>query len=115
MKQDFGFSFVPYHFGPYSSLLQVDIDYLIERGLLKEEPRKDSFGKWMYRYEVSERGKVMVDRILNASSSAEYRFELLYKMLTEIKRDINDKDIDMLLKEIYTDYPEYARLSRYKF
>ena len=114
-EQDLGFNFIPYNYGPYSRILQLDINYLIERSFLKEEPEIDRSGKCMYRYEITDKGKMLVDRILNEPEYAEYRFRSLHKILREIKSDINDKKLGLLLREIYTDYPEYAQFSKYEF
>lgn len=109
------FNFVPYDYGPYSKALQLDVNHLIERDLLEEEPRMDPSGKCMYRYRITEKGKMLVDRLLTEPAYREYQFETVLRRLEEIKSDINDKDLDVLLREIYTKYPEYAQLSKYKF
>ena len=114
-KLNLGFNFIPYDYGPYSKALQLDINDLIERGLIKEEPEMGQFGKYKYKYEITKKGQILVKRLLTEHKYSEYQFEMLHKLLIGIKNDINDKDIDLLLREIYTDYPEYAQFSKYLF
>lgn len=114
-KLDLGFRFIPYDYGPYSKTLQLDINGLIERGLLKEEPKINDFGKYMYKYEITDEGKMFIDSLLTEPKYCEYQFSEIYRLLMEIKNDVNDKDLDQLLHEIYADYPEYAQFSKYKF
>ena len=114
-RPNLGFNFIPYDYGPYSSILQTDIDGLIGYGLIEEEPKKDRLGKYMYRYEITEKGKMLVDKLLTESRYAKYKLNEPYKLLTEIKYDINNKDLDLLLREVYANYPEYAQFSKYEF
>ena len=114
-KPDLGFNFVPYDYGPYSKALQLDINDLIERGLIKEEPEMGQFGKYKYKYKITQTGQTLVERLLTKRKYSKHQFEMLHKLLIEIKNDINDKDIDLLLREIYTDYPAYAQFSKYQF
>ncbi|MBI1657680.1 MAG: hypothetical protein IS632_02745 [Thaumarchaeota archaeon] len=109
------FNFVPYDYGPYSKALQLDVNRLIEHDLLEEEPTKGPSGKYMYRYRITEKGKMLVDRLLTEPAYREHQFEAILRRLEEIKSDINGKDLDALLREIYARYPEYAQLSKYKF
>ena len=114
-KQDLGFNFIPYDYGPYSGALQLDINDLIERKFLEERPKIDYSGKCMYRYEITENGKMLIDRLLTESKYDEYQFKIMHKVLQEIKSVINEKDMNLLLRDIYTNYPEYAQFSKYKF
>lgn len=110
-----GFNFIPYDYGPYSKVLQFDINELIERILLEEEPRMNLYGKYMYRYRITEKGKMLVDRLLTEPAYHKYSFSTVLNLLEDIKIHINGMELEALLHEIYTDYPEYARLSKYKF
>ena len=109
------FNFIPYDYGPYSKALQLDVNRLIELSLFEEEPTMDATGKCMYRYRITEKGKMLVDRLLTDTVYGEYHFETTLRRLEEIKSDINGKDLDVLLREIYAKYPEYAQLSKYRF
>ena len=109
------FNFIPYDYGPYSRILQTDIDGLIEYGLMEEEPKENSLGKYMYRYEITEKGKTLVDKLLTGPEYEQYKLNESYKLLREIKDDINSKDLDLLLRDVYARYPEYAQFSKYEF
>lgn len=114
-KLDVDFNFIPYDYGPYSKALQLDINGLIERGLLKEEPKINNFGKYMYKYEITDKGRMLVDLLLTEPKYHEYQFGKMHKLLADVKNNVNDKDLDQLLHEIYADYPEYAQFSKYEF
>ena len=110
-----GFNFIPYDYGPYSKALQMDINGLIEDRLLEEKPTKNDSGKYMYRYEITNAGKMLVDHLLTEPKYDQHQFKAMYKILQEIKRDVNEKDMYLLLWDIYTNHPEYAQFSKYKF
>ena len=114
-KHNLGFNFIPYDYGPYSKALQMDINGLIEDRLLEEKPTKNDSGKYMYRYEITNAGKMLVDHLLTEPKYDQHQFKAMYKILQEIKSDVNEKDMYLLLWDIYTSHPEYAQFSKYKF
>lgn len=114
-EHDLGFNFIPYDYGPYSKALQMDINGLIEDRLLEEKPTKNDSGKYMYRYEITNAGKMLVDHLLTEPKYDQHQFKAMYKILQEIKSNVNEKDMYLLLWDIYTSHPEYAQFSKYKF
>ena len=114
-EKELGFNFIPYYYGPYSKTRQVDIDNLIEEGLIEEKPTQDPSGKYMYRYEITEKGKTIADKLLTKSKYSTLKLNTPYRLLDRIKNDANHKSLDALLREVYMNHPEYAQFSRYEF
>ena len=58
---------------------------------------------------------MLVDRLLTEPKYDKHQFGAMYKMLQEIKSDVNEKDMYLLLWDTYTSHPEYTQFSKYKF
>lgn len=113
--KDLKFGFVPYNYGPYSATLQSDVEYLIDEGFLKENPKQDLSGKYLYEYEMTSKGKRFAEALLTDDKYSEYNFDNVVSKLNKIKDNANYTDLDTLLKKVYSEHPEYAKFSIYEF
>ena len=91
-KDHLSYSFVPYHYGPFSFELYRDLNWLIERG-----------------YIVEDGGLALADkdyRIMNKDID-----QFILKERVDEKLDLTDKE---LISEIYDENPWYTIFSKYK-
>jgi len=56
---NFGYDFIPYHYGPYSQELQVELNLLEAAGLVQVKPED----KNLYVYSLTEEGKNVARKI----------------------------------------------------
>lgn len=104
------YSFTPYNFGPYSVMLQYDVNELVEDGYLKLDMVTLDSDKYIYNYNLTENGRFYIENVLNTH---EEKLQDAYESLKIIKAEANETDLDALLRKMYSEYPEYARNSIY--
>lgn len=93
--------FFPYHFGPYSTRVAQRINILKKNSDIIEAVFENN--DW--KYSLSEKGKNIFQKI-----SKDIDIETL-KRISTIKQRFQESSIKNILKEIYVDYPEYAKRS----
>lgn len=86
------YSFVPYHYGPFSFELYRDLNWLIERGYVVEDGG----------LALTDEGREKIDTDID---------HFILREKVEEKLDLTDGD---LISEIYDENPWYTILSRYK-
>jgi len=59
---DFSYHFTPYFYGPYSSDLQTDIDYLVSLGLVTEA-RESTTSGIRYTYKLTDSGSKLAEAL----------------------------------------------------
>lgn len=96
------YNYVPYLYGPCSFEVYNDLLGLRLTGLVDEYVRP--FSRWSY-YRLSERGQERAKTLLDAAPS-----DLLEELQT-IKAKVTSLSFLNLLKEVYKQYPEYAKES----
>jgi uncharacterized protein YwgA len=96
------YSFLPYSYGPMSSEIYADVDFLEANGMIYAEPVP---GYTWKRYRATERGRETALALRDEANPAALR------RLYEIKQEIATKAFNRLLRDVYADYPEYATRS----
>ena len=109
------YGYIPYHYGPYSSKLQEDIDELIADEYLQQKAHQDPFGNYFYEYKLTSKGEKLAEDLLTEDKYADHRFMSAYRILKKVKNDANYTDLNKLLKNIYQKHPDYAKFSVYEF
>lgn len=87
-----GYDFHPYHYGPYSLIIDLDIKTFVSKGYISEKNNIVSLSL----------EKPLKKKILDDIESEDF-----YK-LSNISTQINQKDFDSLLDELYKEYPYFA-------
>lgn len=110
------YNFIPHDYGPYSPELQADIDELIDKGLLRGVRETIDEGKIRYQYAITPVGATALTNILrNSQVNKKFRLNRTLQIAMDIKGRLNRKDLPSLLADIYTEYPDFAKHSKYKF
>jgi uncharacterized protein len=97
------YDFRAYHYGPMSSAVYNDLEYLEATGLIEGTPVP---GYSWQRYKATTRGVEEARTLLHeqADSAAAHK-------LYEIKQDVASKNFNDLLRDVYARYPAYATQS----
>ena len=104
------YNFFPHDFGPYSSDLQNDLDFLALEGLLKE--KQTNYGdKIVYQYKLTKRGEDFVKKALYSPKHSKSLINTL-KALTNIKNKYQNSPLDKLINDVYRKFPDYAIFSK---
>lgn len=109
------YNFHAYDYGPYSSNLQSDVDNLIVEGYLQEIKMEMMDGKYMYRYQITNEGSDLVNSLLRSRKLKKYGLKGIYKHCEQVKGEANHMNLNDLLKDVYTRFPDYAKFSVFKF
>lgn len=111
-----GYDFIPHNYGPYSTELQNDIDDLIREGFIMSNFKTVEEGKIKYEYVITGGGASILEKILsNKSLDRKFKFSKVLELAEEIKHEVNNKDLSSLLADIYKEYPDFARYTKYEF
>lgn len=94
------FSFRPYSYGPFDQSVYSARDRLVRRGLLDV----DRSGRYEL-YRLTEDGRTRVGELRREVDDAATDW------LQSVGRYVSAKPFAALLREVYAQYPEYARLS----
>lgn len=86
---EWGYTFIPYYYGPYAHDLQLEIDLLEAAGFIRVEHQEDN----LYVHSLTEQGVEVSERIAHQMNCDE--FQKLSKLL-EI---YNEKSIKSLITE----------------
>ena len=89
------FNFEPDRFGPFSSDIYDEIDFLKSIGMIKEEVGK--------KYEITDKGK----RFLQ-TKTYERVHEDIRKHISDLKEKHGRKKLDDLLRYVYSNYPDFT-------
>jgi uncharacterized protein YwgA len=110
LREDQGYEFFAYDYGPFSKELAEAIDQMIEAGLLSEEEVEyDDEGNVKYLYELRPEGQDIVEKELGQESVRD-----VFKQAQRIKQRFNDElSLPEVIDEVYAEYPEYAENSVY--
>ena len=97
--------YVPWDWGPFSKDLAVDVNGLVQRGLLEEEPVQ-----WHRypRYRTTAAGEDKLD-VLDPHLT-EHEGEYVQK----VRAYVTSRSFSQLLREVYNAYPEFAVASRFR-
>jgi len=110
------YDFVAHNYGPYSSELQNDIDDLIREGFLVGSFKTVEEGKIKYDYSITSIGASLITKLLaNKDLNKKFKFSKILNLAEQIKNNVNTKDLSSVLSEIYQQYPDFAKRSKYQF
>ena len=103
------YRFKPYDYGPMSAAIYSDLDALVREGLVQ---RAEVPGKRWARYAATDAG-------LQAGSRAVKRAQdegqlPAAQTLHRIKQKVSELPVNVLLTQIYEDYPEFATNSVFR-
>jgi len=111
-----GYDFIPHNYGPYSTELQSDIDDLIRDGFVRDSFKTVEEGKIKYEYAITSTGASVLEKLLlDQTLDRKFGFSQVLEIAEEIKREVNSKDLPSLLADIYSEYPDFGRYSKYEF
>lgn len=99
------YTYIPYDYGPFAKKLYDDLDYLKDRGLIKEQKETIEDGKVKYHYTLTPKGRDQLDQWSDDQVSA------VLQRAEDIKDRFNSTPLPTLLDYVYTEYPEYAENS----
>lgn len=102
---DHQYRFVPEKYGPFSHELYDALEQLGAEGLIREQTRTTPGGSETYVYELTDRGRDLVERI---RESEEHDFEGLFDAAARLKRRHGYGSLDQLLRYVYESYPVYT-------
>ena len=95
------YQFIPYNWGPCSFEIYDDLGQLRADGLIEFEPA----GPGWNSYHVTESGSGIVDELRRRAEP-----KLLTKM-DDIRQWVAVRTFDRLLRDVYSQYPEFAERS----
>ena len=101
-------------YGPFSWQLSRDVDFLVSSGLLVQHIRGIADSGEKYEYALTKEGSETVRRSLAQTNLLGNKARIL-KWITELKQQNNHKNLKLLLRDVYSEYPEYAVKSRVVF
>jgi uncharacterized protein YwgA len=99
------YDFGAYMYGPMSSQVYSDIEYLEAEGLIRGEHVP---GYTWKRYTATPPGIDVARNLLEGADGAASR------KLFEIKQDVGSKTFNALLRDVYARYPEFATRSVFR-
>ncbi len=99
------YTFRPYNWGPYSSELNSDLDFLVVTGMLKREQEP---GRTWNRFRLTPQGEERA-RILAASLKQE-----AVEWLGKTRLFLTSRSFGKLLADVYEAFPEYATASLFR-
>lgn len=116
------YRFLPYSLGPFDKRVYEDLEDLIKRGLVKRifhpklkisEIEKEIIRYFdeevICEYRLTEKGLKEAQRIINIINKIDKN---LLKEITKLKTKYQKYNLLQLLKEIYSQYPEYQKKSK---
>lgn len=110
------YAFRPYDYGPYASNLQMDLDEMIERGVLQEKEWRTPEEKSAFQYFLTTQGRAFVERVLADKTLAErHALRTVLAAAEEVKSEANRKPLASLLRDVYEEHPRYASRSKFQF
>lgn len=97
------YDFIAYDYGPFAKEIYDDIDTLVRRGLVDEDPKELDDGVIKYDYKLTKKGKQLVEsRRLVDDSPQE---------VDAVVSEFADKELSDIIDYVYSQYPNYAENS----
>jgi len=91
----FSYKFLKYYYGPYSYELQSDLSMMVDMGLITEK-----YDGLTYTYELTEKGKKLLDSLAEKPSSFQGKFSEMNKIEKKV-REFKNKETYELVDEAY--------------
>lgn len=99
------YNYIPYDYGPFAKKLYADLDYLKDRGFIKEATKTIEDGKVQYNYRLTPEGREHLEQ------QPGHKVDQILDLAEPIKREFNQQSLPQLLDYVYAKYPEYAENS----
>jgi uncharacterized protein YwgA len=99
------YQYIPYDYGPFAKKLYDDIDELVEKQVIEEDPETIEDGKVKYFYALGPRGEEFLD---NWSESER---DEVQEVAERIKKEYNQMSLPTLIEKVYSNYPDFAENS----
>jgi hypothetical protein len=99
------YQFSAYNWGPFSSQIYRDLDYLVDSGLLDRTPAP---GQTWARYAATKRGVDRATEIASQVGPADVAW------LAQCRRFLTERSFAKLLTDIYAAYPGMATKSQFQ-
>lgn len=97
------YQFIPYNWGPCATQIYPDLASLREKGYVEYEPN----GDWN-AYRVTDRGRQLAERL------RETAVQDVVRQLDEKREWVTSRSFTQLLRDVYSDYPDYAERSLFR-
>ncbi|RNJ79703.1 MAG: hypothetical protein EB829_01560, partial [Nitrosopumilus sp. H8] len=104
-EHDFYSDWKPYHFGPYSQRLAVDLSSAVDHGYVQEDDSMNENSKYK-QYGLSVKGRIAYRNLLTDN--------LFLNDIHELLVSLQHQSLMKILKQIYMDYPQYTVQSQIK-
>lgn len=99
------YNYIPYDYGPFAKKLYEDLDYLENRGFLKESKETIENGKVKYNYTLTPEGREHLEQ------RPDQKVDRVLQLAEMVKTEFNHLSLPELLDYVYTKYPDYAENS----
>ena len=101
------YSFMPYHYGPFSRQLYFDINWLRSKGLVKERTYlADRTG--LYReFKLTPEGTREVESLIQKPE-----FKEVYEIVREVRRKYDEMPLEDLVEFTHREFPAYVGKER---
>lgn len=99
------YNYIPYDYGPFAKKLYADLDYLKDRGYIRESTETIEDGKVQYNYQLTPEGREHIEQ------QPENKVNQILDLAEPIKQDFNRVSLPKLLDYVYSKYPDYAENS----
>jgi uncharacterized protein len=105
-KPDEAYDFVPYDYGPMSTQIYRDLEWLSECGMIEATPVE---GQTWSRYSATEDGLIAARDLLDQEPS-----QTAAQRLYEIKADVSSHTYQQVLEDVYDRFPKFASKSVFR-
>ncbi|MEZ3142870.1 PadR family transcriptional regulator [Halobaculum sp. MBLA0143] len=96
--------FEPDRYGPFSESLAGTVNALEQKGFVEKREEQVPGGSEILVYSLTDEGAKLVEALLREQEG----LERVLGSVEELKRDLGDKTIDRVLRQVYKTYPQYT-------
>lgn len=100
-EQSADLSYFPYHFGPYSYVIQRFSEYLEKLGMIKIK----KMSKTVHRYIITKKGRDYIQQRMK-------NFKIDMDSIKAAKDSWDEHGNTGMLRQVYKDYPQYTSLTK---
>lgn len=97
------YTFKPYNYGPFSSVIYKEVDFLVFSGMLREQ-QSDNYNIYVATTAGRDRANTLIQRL----------DEKPKRYLVKLVRWVTSVDFGQLLRSVYAKYPKYATKSLFR-
>lgn len=97
------YTFKPFNYGPFSSVIYKEVDFLVFSGMLREQ-QSDNYNIYVATTAGRDRANTLIQRL----------DEKPKRYLVKLVRWVTSVDFGQLLRSVYAKYPKYATKSLFR-